>query len=122
MFKYNWKCLYRCCDYNCDTVMDILTYYAGKKLNKAATKRIYKIAKCNKTAFIFDLKGLINDTTATNSDKCVYLQLASKRNLAEYLFHQDHTLPIELASVEDVDKLNRNPLIEVINNKIYFKY
>lgn len=121
MFKYSWDCLYYACKQDCNVVLNILKYYNGKKVNTEVAEIITKISKCPKPAYIHDLYSLLNDATASANDKCMYLYLASKRNIVDYQLYGTDWLNINLASV-DASKLKHNRLIELINDNIYFKY
>ena len=122
MFKYSWVGLYKHCNGDCNTILNILKYYNGKEVVTTKIANIIsKIAKHTKDSYIQDLRGLLEDRTATNNDKCVYLFLASKRNILDQQIDGIECLPIWLASL-DVNKLKHNALIELDNDNIYFKY
>jgi hypothetical protein len=121
MFRFSWKGLYEECDKDSDRLMNILEYYNGKVVEYQDASTIIKIAAYKKDSYILNLKRFISDTVATNSEKSIYLYLASKRNIMDYQLYKVDCLNLNAASI-DVVKIIHNPLVEIVNDNIYFKY
>ena len=121
MFKYSWQCLYDACGRDCYNVIRILRYYDGKPVDIDVASIIATISKCPKTAYIHNLRGLLSDKTVTANDKCVYLYVASKRNISDFEFYGIDYLNRNL-TLTNVSKLEHNRLFEFDNDNIYFKY
>ena len=121
MFKYNWYYLYKYCKGDCNLMLKVLRFFIGEELrDKKAYHIAIKLAKKERTSFIKDIHGLLADK-ASNQDKCIFLFLASKRNVAEYTLTGNDWLHKALISF-DINKLKHNTLIEIKSDYIIFKY
>jgi hypothetical protein len=90
-------------------------------VNTRNASLIVKLATCDKVGYIKDLKGLLTNKQSTATEKCVYLYLASLRNIADYHIYGYDFLNIKTASV-DVSDVERNKLLTFKNDYVYFKY
>lgn len=81
-----------------------------------------KIAKSKneKINFLLNLEGLYNARKKySNSERCIYVDIASYRNFADYLFKKEISVPIvNIQHLYDIDKLKHNRLITVIGREI----
>ena len=90
-------------------------------------KYIVKIqeSKRTKDSFILNLKGVVeNKLGGTVGELYWYLYLASLRNIADYQFANNLSLPVQLTGLKEheMKKLMNNRLLKFENNRIYFKY
>lgn len=73
----------------------------------------------NPTSYLLNFADLwINRDSYTEEELDQYLELASKRNYANYKYNKDPSLEKDLVSVDT----SNNRLLTEINNKIRFKY
>lgn len=62
-------------------------------------------------------------SNSTDNEKCVYLDLASKRNWADYEFKKQTSLPLYVAEdYYNIKLLESNVLLEINDKSIDFKY
>lgn len=71
--------------------------------------------------FILNLDDLLEDNNDLNHIY-TYLELASKRNVFDYLMRGVDYLPLALVPEYLLGLIETNPLLEVYNGNVYFKY
>ena len=130
MIRYNWDIIKLHTGSNPEK---ILKYFENVYVLKGAmygfleqntwAKRIYA-ADTDKNSFLIDIDQLIrNNDNATNDERFVYLDLASKRDYFTYLNTKGSVVFLPLwKSHYEVDKLKLNRLLTIESNNIYFLY
>ena len=128
MIKFSWKKLNDKFSWNIHDVLQFLYIKQDIKLPsfidkkvpiviKRAAKQPYPTGEC----FLVNLNdALIN--ASSPQDLYVYLELASKRNVFDYLVRKVSYLPDYLVPEYLIEWVNNNPMLEVKNGNIYFKY
>lgn len=84
-------------------------------------KYVHKIlrSKSTKDSFLVNNREFIsNRLHGSFYEQYYYLYLASKRNLADFVYKGNLWLPVELCDI----CIDNNRLLEIIDDKIYFKY
>lgn len=87
------------------------------KIVKMAAMQVYPIGSC----FILNINEVLKKTNSPN-DLYMYLELASKRNVFDYNIRGILHLPIILVEEYKLEWVERNPLLTIENDNIYFKY
>ena len=107
--KFNWKEITAYCSYDCDKCIKVLANVILKK-----TKQFDKDPDCWLSKPIdFLMSG------ATNNQKCVYLHLATKRNMLE----NESTIPNYIVSnFYGLELLKTNPLLYVGDKRTELRY
>lgn len=130
MIRYNWDIIKLHTGSNPEK---ILKYFENVYVLKGAmydfleqnkwAKRIYA-DNTDKSSFLIDIDQLIrNNDNATNDERFVYLDLASKRDYFTYLNTKGSVVFLPLwKSHYEVDKLKLNRLLTIESNNIYFLY
>jgi len=73
--------------------------------------------------FMLGTKAFLeNKVRATEMQMLVYMTLISRRDYLQYKLYKTTTLPTYFAYDFNLDKLQRNRLINITNGNIYFKY
>lgn len=82
-----------------------------------------KISYCNLSgySFLLDAQSLFDDTSDI-AHKAQYIRLAGRRDYSQYKLHK--ILHLDLSYFKDInlDSIKYNPLIQIEQNNIYFKY
>ena len=99
-------------------VLKAYTSYNIESKTDAILRIIAKLAKQEKPAYIHDLGALLS-TNATTNEIAIYLYVAAKRNIVDYLLYNDDSLD---AALIDQDKLKHNKLFVFSKNKVICKY
>ena len=128
MIKFSWKKVNDKFNWNATNVLEYFFLkqeifppcYLNRKISKVvklAAQKPYIPGPC----FILNIDAVLKGAVAPN-DLYMYLELASKRNIFDYLVRGMLHLP--LAMVEDYEKewIEINPLITIEENKVFFKY
>jgi len=123
LLKYNWKYLYKATKGNCSDILSVLKALSGLKIPSQKDRRAIKVMLNGELdGWILNPEWLLKHKGSTNSEKCVYVYLASKRNYMDYLSAGLTYLPLFVILDEfDETKLMNNCLLTIDKNYIYFK-
>lgn len=99
--------------------IEIPTFLKRKvpEIVKRAVKLPYPSGPC----YILNIHEALENTTDPNH-LYVYLELASKRNKFDYAIRGVKYLPCIMVEDYLLEWVERNPMLKVENNNIYFKY
>ena len=126
--KFSWKKVNDKFDWNVHSVLEYFFLmqdikppaYLRSKIPKdvrVAAELPYVPGPC----YILDIDGVLNGAVAPN-DLYMYLELASKRNVFDYLMRGVRHLPIVLVEEYKIQWIELNPLLTIEKNNSYFKY
>jgi hypothetical protein len=94
-------------------------------LKTFSNKRILKYGLHNKlkgSSFILNPEKLFEDKTTDILYIYQYLLLAARRDYTFYKLYGAKSLPLSYYPDIDLSSIRHNPLLNVINNEIHFKY
>lgn len=94
--------------------------YLNRKIPEKVKKEALKPYPSGSCYLININEALLN--AKNGNDLYVYLELASKRHLFDYLMRGVPYLHISLVPEYLLGWIDNNPLLEIENNKVYFKY
>ena len=128
MIKFSWKKINDKFGWN---PQNVLQYFFLKREMKVPTyintrvpmivknyaKEPYPKGPC----FIKNIDEVLEGANSPN-DLYIYLELASKRNVFDYLVRGVLYLPIALVEEYHLGLIELNPLLKIEKDKIYFKY
>lgn len=72
-------------------------------------------------SFLLDVQSLFDDTSDI-AFKAQYIRLAGRRDYSTYKTYKATYLDLSYFKDIDLDVIKHNPLLNIKNNKIYFKY
>lgn len=122
LLKYNWYYLYKATKGDCSYILSVIKALSGiKNPSQRDKKAIRTMLNGELDGWILNPKWLLTNKESTNSEKCVYLYLASKRNYMDYLSAGVLHLPLFILDEFDKSKLMNNCLLKIDKNYIYFK-
>ena len=78
--------------------------------------------KLKGTSFLLNAKGILNDKSTDILYVYQYLLLAARRDYSFYSLYGTATLPLSYYPDIDLSSVKTNPLLNVTNTEIYFKY
>ena len=119
---YNIRLLEQFSQGNPSSMLELLKNWYDKKLIAKNSKDPYKPRNLQGTNFLLYPEKFLNDKTTDIYFKIQYLRLASLRNYADYKLTGQTYLDITLYPDINKQAIANNPLIQIINTKIYFKY
>jgi hypothetical protein len=125
VLKYNWKILMKECDGRCNKLIKLLRILTGIEppLKKYSINISNILKERDNLSYSLNIKEFLLHKNSTNADKCLALYLGSKRNYADYIQYKDSSLPLILVEDEiDLDIMLQNPLINIDEDIINFKY
>ena len=118
MIKYSWTTLSHYTKNDPHKVFDFFNQVTTKKVKDEYVRKIL-LSKANKTSYILNNVALIqNELRGSKTEILQYVYLASKRTLADYIYHGILWIPEELCDINIVN----NRLLTTTQNKIHFKY
>lgn len=128
MIKFSWKKINDRFSWNAYSVLEYFYLKQGIDIPPFLYRRIplgvqkaarepYMPGPC----FLINLDGALNNAEYPN-DLYNYLELASKRNSFDYKFRGTLYLPTALAEEYHLTLAEVNPMLEIKEDKIYFKY
>lgn len=128
MIKFSWKKINDKLNWNAPSVLEYffikreidIPHYLQRKVPKnviLAANEPYIKGPC----FILNIDAVLKGATAPN-ELHMYLELASKRNIFDYHIRGVKHLPLVMVEKYMVEWVGLNPLLEIENNNIYFKY
>jgi hypothetical protein len=125
LISFNWNEIYKASNYSCKTALNIVKYFCEIKVLTEKERKL--VNKLNKKNFSTWLKEPIKffSTNSSDSDKCIYLMIASLRNKSKYSVLEDSKIPFYLVEdIFDVKTLASNTLIEIneIDKVLILKY
>lgn len=122
LIKFNWEGILSYSSYDCKKAIkllsQIITNNYGIKDYKVIESMRLGIKDC---WLIRPVEFLMNGSTT--NEKCVYLHLATKRNWLDYTETGNTSLPIYIVDqFYSIESLQTNPLFNIYNETIDFKY
>lgn len=122
MIFFNWDQILRLTKYDCNKSLNVLKCIS--RVKKSSTLENLIILKSYK----YPQHNWLNKpvellmSKATNNEKCVYIDIASKRNYFLYMNKNISYLPTYYLDDDIVTKLKLNTLLIIEDNKILFNY
>ena len=118
MIKFNWAVLNRYTKSDHEKVFGFFEQITNnRRLSQYATNILN--SKSKRDSFLLNNREFVNNSlNGSLYERYNYIYLASKRNLADYVYKGILWLPIELCDIV----IENNRLLETIDDKIYFKY
>jgi len=127
--KFSWKRINNMFGWNAINVLQY--FYLKQKLDKSVFVQTYKIpykvkreitkAYPRGPCFMLNLDKVLQEATNPNY-LYIYLELASKRNLFDYKMRGINYLPMHFVPEYLLGLVETNPMLEVKDEKLYFKY
>ena len=120
--RYNWNLITKYCKGDPITIVGFLRECIGIKTNKKLPIKLKRLSRGGVpkgVSYILNLDELLRDKSASVYNIVQYIELCSRRNFADYKFHNITTLP-GVAAYDTNVQYNR--LLIVDNRKILFKY
>jgi hypothetical protein len=128
MIKFSWKKINN--KYSWD-IYKVVTYFYLKQqikvpsfINPKIVENLWKERKCpyiSGACFLLYPDRVLENAT-TPYDLYTYLEVASKRNIFDYMIRGVRHLPIELLEEYELVWVEVNPLLKIENSNVYFKY
>lgn len=102
-------------------MLSMLERHFGKKLipKNKHDRLVYK--NLAGYSFLLSVVPLFNDS-ADDAHKAQYIRLAGRRDYNLYKLYKITYLDLSYFKDIDLDLIKNNPLLDINNNKIYFKY
>lgn len=124
LLKYNWNKLYKATNGNCALIISTMKTLVGIKNPSQKEQRVInKMLKARLDGWIENPTMFLQDKGSTDAEKCVFIYLASLRNLSTYLESNVNSIPCFIIEDSfDINLLRNNCLLKIENDKIYFKY
>ena len=122
MIKFSWKKLNNKFGWNAYKVLDFIYWKQGKSPKFYLKQSFLKTETYPKgDCYFINLDAALENATDPNH-LYIYLELASKRNLFDYKMRGITYLPIQFVPEYLMGLVDANPMLEVKDEKIYFKY
>jgi hypothetical protein len=108
---------------NCDPklMLQMLERHFGKKLIPKNHRDTNNYRNLVGHSFLLDAASLFNDPTDI-AFKAQYIRLAGRRDYSLYKLYKVTYLDLTFFKDIDLTTLAHNPLLDITQNKIYFKY
>lgn len=108
---------------NCDPklMLSMLERHYGKKLIPKNNRDRNNYRNLAGNSFLLNADSLFSDTTDI-AFKAQYIRLAGRRDYSLYKFYNATYLDLSYFKDIDLDTIKQNPLLNINNNKIHFKY
>jgi hypothetical protein len=128
MIKFSWKKINDKFDWNAPSVLEYFFLIRDLKVPAYLHRKIPKLVKQKAMegliagpCFLINPDAALTGAVAPN-DLYMYLELASKRNIFDYTIRKVKHLPLVLVEEYQLQWIEINPMMEIKNNNIYFKY
>lgn len=126
LISFDWNDIYKNSKYDCKTALRLVKYFAGitTRMSTKDLPILSKLKKKNFSSWLRDPIGFFN-SKSSDSEKCIYLMIASTRNKTEYSTLEDSRVPFYMIEdIFDIKSLYGNNLIEIdlINQELILKY
>lgn len=125
MLVFNWNSIYRTAKGNPVEILRIFKMLAYKEIPKNRGDPIYKYhSKTFKgTSFVYNDTGLASIVWQQDPmNVAVYIALASRRSLGEYMTQGTLTLPLlHLPAAATRGRIEGNPLLYIKDDNLHFK-
>ena len=129
MIKFSWKKINNKFGWNALTVLQY--FYLKQKIPKSPILQLRRIPQIVKLeaekeyprgpCFIVNPNQVLLNASSPN-DLYIYLELASKRNIFDYKMRGTTYLPMQFVPEYLMGLVETNPMLEVKDEKLYFKY
>ena len=108
---------------NCDPklMLSMLERHYGKKLIPRNNRDKNNYRNLAGNSFLLNAGPIFSDTTDI-AFKAQYIRLAGRRDYSLYKFYKATYLDLSYFKDIDLDTIKQNPLLNINNNNIYFKY
>lgn len=104
-------------------VVALHRWFNKELVPKSARQKYKPLSKSlHGSSFLINPKAFFNDTTTDIIWKIQYLKLAAKRDYTLYKLYGLKWLDMSFMPDLNLTAIQSNPLIKIIDNKIYFKY
>lgn len=98
-------------------------YYEGVKIPKSSLTKYKPITKdMVGSSFLVHPDKFFKDTTTDIIFRAQYIRLAGRRDLLNFKYYGTLSLDLSFFSDIDISSIKYNPLIEISNKQINFKY
>ena len=122
--KFAWESVLKEARYNSKIAISLLRAMLIEQPDPFSNtgRLIYKLKQSNTDCWLINPVEFFL-SNSTDNEKCVYLDLASKRNWADYEFKKQTSLPLYVAEdYYNIKLLESNILLEINDKSIDFKY
>lgn len=121
---FSWRKIYRKCGRSSNRIVRAIRSLQQKELprNRFDPMYDYYYSDFSGDNYILNLKELLDNAFRySNKEIAQYVAIASYRNYAHYELTGDASLDL-LHSPAEQDTINKNRLLRIIDDKVYFKY
>lgn len=128
MIRFSWKKINDKFDWNAFSVLEyfflIHNLEVPNYLNRKVPEIVKRAALCPLTegpCFIINSDVVLKEAKSPN-DLYMYLELASKRSVFDYLIRGIKYLPLIFAEEHKIPWIKISPMMKIDKDKIFFKY
>ena len=97
-------------------------FYTKKQIPKNSYSKVKPIRNLIGNSYLINPDGFFADNITDIIYKSQYIQLAGRRDYSLYKLFNVKYLDLSYFKDIDLDNIKTNPLINITQNKIYFKY
>lgn len=97
-------------------------FYTKKQIPKNGYTKVKPIRNLIGNSYLINPDGFFADNITDIIYKSQYIQLAGRRDYSLYKLFNVKYLDLSYFKDIDLDNIKTNPLINITQNKIYFKY
>jgi hypothetical protein len=97
-------------------------FYNKKHIARSKYSKTKPIRNLVGNSYLINPEAFFSDNTTDIIYKSQYIQLAGRRDYSLYKLFNQNYLDLSYFSDIDISKIKTNPLINITENKIHFKY
>ncbi len=97
-------------------------HFLNKTIPKNARSKAKPLLNLGGSSFILNAEPLFADTITDIIYKAQYIILAGRRDYTIYFLYGSKYLDLSFFLDIDINSIKHNPLLNIKDNKIYFKY
>lgn len=120
---FNLEVLERVSNGNTQDLRNLLYYhYVGKPARMRGQKASLSHINLRGKSYLLNPQPLFEDSSTDPLYVSQYIRLAGRRSYAHYKFYSAKYLDLSFYPELDIDAIKHNPLLNITDSKIYFKY